>query len=542
MLDPKELEKRQSAALAKLDFDAILKAGGTPALKEAIEEAHQVAGTALMEESHKARSATRKLIFGDNLIVMRDLPSNSVHLCCTDPPFNSGRNYNMYLGSQAEQTAFADTWTWDDAAIESREEIQRLSRNHEVYGRLNHYLEGYDVMFQYPVSGWHATTRAYLAFMGPRIVEIYRLLRDDGSFYLHCDATASHYLKGMLDAVFGQKNFRNEIVWGYRTGGISKKYWPRKHDTLLFYVKSSAYKHNAIQDRVYYEKPFFTSNQDEQGRYYADVFIRDVWEDVKPLINVSKERLGYPTQKPRALYERIIKASSNEGDIVLDPFVGCGTTIDAAEALNRQWIGIDLTILALDPMQRRLADRYGFKPSVGYESGGYPKNLQEAMALARENKKHHDFANWAVTRLGLNPTQDSGDGGMDGTSSILVQERASGEGLPRVIAEVKTGETVGVKEVRAFRTAMSNVNAMIGIFITLAREPTASMRAEQEFAGYIEHNGKRYNRLQFWSIDNTFFDNPDTINHLVNLPWPIKPQNKSDRHYDGQQQEITLDN
>ena len=542
MLDPKELEKRQKAELAKLDFDAILEAGGTPALKAAIEEAHQVAGSALMEESHKARSATRKLIFGDNLTVMRDLPSNSVHLCCTDPPFNSGRNYNMYLGSQAEQTAFADTWTWDDAARESREEIRLLSRNHEVYGRLNHYLEGYDVMFQSPVSGWHATTRAYLAFMGPRIVEIYRLLRNDGSFYLHCDPTASHYLKGMCDAVFGQKNFRNEIVWGYRTGGISKKHWPRKHDTLLFYVKSSTYKHNAIQERVYYEKPFFTSKQDEQGRYYADVFIRDVWEDVKPLINVSKERLGYPTQKPRALYERIIKASSNEGDIVLDPFVGCGTTIDAAEALNRQWIGIDLTILALDPMQRRLEVRYGLKPSVDSEREGHPKNLQEAMALARENKKHHDFANWAVTRLGLNPTPDSGDGGMDGTSPILVWEPASGEELARVIAEVKTGEAVGVNEVRAFRTAMSNANAMIGIFITLAREPTASMRAEQEFAGYIEHNGKRYNRLQFWSIDDTFFDNPDAINHLVNLPWPIKPQNKSDRHYDGQQQKITLDN
>ena len=185
-------------------------------------------------------------------------------------------------------------------------------------------------------------------------MEMHRILRDDGSIYLHIDHTAHAYVKALMDAIFGRKNFRNEIVWSYRTGGVSTKYWPRKHDTLLFYVKSSDYSHMPIQERVYYDKPFFTSLIDEQGRHYADVYVRDVWEDIKPLINTSKERTGYPTQKPLALYERIVEASSNQNDIVLDPFCGCATTPIAAERLGRQWIGIDIWDGAYETVLDRL--------------------------------------------------------------------------------------------------------------------------------------------------------------------------------------------
>ena len=183
---------------------------------------------------------------------------------------------------------------------------------------------------------------AFLCWMAVRMLEMDRVLKDTGSIYLHCDPTASHYLKAMMDAIFGRKNFRNEIVWSYRTGGVSKRYWPRKHDIILFYVKSDSYEHSPIQERVFYDKPFFTEQVDAEGRYYADVYVRDVWDDIKPIINVSKERTGYPTQKPLALYKRMIEASSNPGDMVLDPFAGCATTCVAAEQLGRQWIGIDI--------------------------------------------------------------------------------------------------------------------------------------------------------------------------------------------------------
>ena len=347
--------------------------------------------------------------------------------------------------------------------------------------------------------------------------------------YLHCDAHASHYLKVMMDTIFGAANFRNEIVWGYRTGGVSKRHWPRKHDTLLFYVKSGAYQHNPLQERIYYEKPFFTANQDEQGRYYADVFVRDVWEDIKPLINVSKERLGYPTQKPLALLERIINASSKPGDIVFDPFCGCGTALDAAHGLQRHWVGIDLTVLALEPMERRLRERHGLVPKVDYDIEGYPTTRQDAILLAEQNP--HDFANWAVTRLGLSPTANSNDGGFDGTGKVLLWENQRlAEQLP-VIAEVKSGRSLTPNQVRAFRTAMQDANAAIGIFITL-HPVTRGMRNLAEAEGAIEQNGRRYPRLQFWQVTDTYFEEGVLP---VSLPWQVDERPKAARHYGGEQ-------
>ena len=468
---------------------------------------------------------------------MREMQTGSYHICYLDPPYNSGRNYNIFLaGSKAQRKAFDDIWRWDDAARENQDAVLHYDGRHpelvETMDNLSDCFNGFSPHFEGGGGKRRSgaeSMRAYLAFMAPRLAEIWRLLRPEGSIYLHCDAHACHYLKCMLDAIFGAQNFRNEIVWGYRTGGVSKKHWPRKHDTLLFYVKSGAYQHNPLQERIYYEKPFFTANQDEQGRYYADVFVRDVWEDIKPLINVSKERLGYPTQKPLALLERIINASSNPGDIVFDPFCGCGTALDAAHGLGRRWVGIDLTVLALEPMERRLRERHNLIPNVDYDIEGYPTTRQDAILLAEQNP--HDFANWAVTRLGLSPTANSNDGGFDGTGKVVLWEKHGEATRLPVIAEVKSGRSLNLNQVRAFRTAMQDANAAIGIFITL-HPITRGMRNLAEAEGAIEHNGQRYPRLQFWQITDAYFDDGLIP---VSLPWRVDERPKAARHYGGEQ-------
>ena len=240
------------------------------------------------------------------------------------------------------------------------------------------------------------------------------------------------------------------------------------------------------------------------------------------------ERLGYPTQKPRLLYERMIKASSNKGDIVLDPFCGCGTTIDAAHTLGRRWMGIDITILALDPMRQRLKDRHGLEPSIDYHIEGYPTNMQEVHKFLKEGdkRKYHDFSNWAVTRLGLKPTRDVGDGGLDGVGHVtLWNPQQMKETDARILAEVKTGRPT-IAQVRAFSRVMDKNNAEVGIFITLG-SISAGMRQEAESMGRFEHNQQTYPRLQFWRIDDAYFENPDIINSLVRLPSEWRDPSKS---------------
>ena len=234
------------------------------------------------------------VVYDDCLNVLSRLPQCCIDLIYIDPPFYSGSNYKTRDGNDV----FTDKWSSLDE---------------------------------------------YLDWLLIRISAMRQILKETGSIYVHLDWHASHYVKVRMDGVFGINNFQNEIIWGYRTGGISKKHWPRKHDVLLLYSKTDRFTFNALQERIYYDSPFFVSNQDEQGRYYADVYIRDVWDDeLKPVINVSNERTGYPTQKPKTLLERIIKASSNENDIVADFFCGSGTTLVVAERLGRKWFGCDV--------------------------------------------------------------------------------------------------------------------------------------------------------------------------------------------------------
>ena len=277
---------------------------------------------------------------------MRGIDSDCIDLIYLDPPFNTNRNYKAPIGSPAEGAEFNDIWTDEELIKFQKEWHGEIAETHEDLYQI---IQATGAIYGKSMS-------IYLMAMAVRLFEMHRILKPTGSIYLHCDPTASHYLKIVLDSLFGKENFRNEIVWSYRTGGVSKNYFPRKHDILMFYVKSSDYVHTPLQERIYYEKPFFTEKIDEQGKYYADVYIRDVWDDIKPLINMSKERTGYPTQKPIDLIDRIIEASSNEGDLVLDPFCGCATACVSAEQLQRQWIGIDISPSAEDITKLRLEE------------------------------------------------------------------------------------------------------------------------------------------------------------------------------------------
>ena len=299
----------------------------------------------------------RTLYQGDCLDWMRRWPDECADLIYLDPPFNSSAGYDVRsetgTNGMSRARAFNDTWKWDAAAAE------RLSRIQDDAG----HPAGNTVAGLLHQLG-ESSMLAYLTYMAERLVEMRRLLKKTGSIYLHCDQTASHYLKIVMDGIFGASNFRNEVVWSYRTGGVSKRYWPRKHDVLLFYVKTDAYRHRPLQERVLYDKPFFNARFDEEGRPYADVYVRDVWDDIKPIINVSKERLGFPTQKPVALLERIIEASSSPGHMVLDPFCGCGTTVVAAEKLGRRWAGVEISEFAIELIQERRLNEMGVKAAV----------------------------------------------------------------------------------------------------------------------------------------------------------------------------------
>jgi len=415
---------------------------------------------------------------------MREWPSQFVDLIYLDPPFNSKANYNQTFGTgngvPAQVRAFVDTWIWNDAA---QERLTRLKK--AVSHPAHQVIRGLEIVLG------ESGMLAYLTYMAERLAEMRRLLRDTGSIYLHCDPSASHYLKLLMDGIFGARNFMNEAVWSYRTGGVSKRRWPRKHDILLFYQASKRYKHKPIVERVYYDKPFFTELQDEKGRYYADVYVRDVWEDIKPLINVSAERIGYPTQKPVALGDRIIEASSSKGDLVLDPFVGGGTTVEAAFNKGRNWLGIDISPRAIDLIKfRRLKD-------ASIPVHGIPTDMEAARMMLRSNP--FDFEAWAVTRVdGLAPNQVKvGDGGIDGRGAI--HATVEGEsGL--VLAQVKGGN-YSAGALRDFQHVMAREDATAGVFITMTKTTVPKALADAARFGAYSIGASSYPRLQFWSIE-----------------------------------------
>lgn len=441
-----------------------------------------------------------KLYYGDNLdILRRYVKDESVDLVYLDPPFNSNRDYNVLFAEQsgkraaAQIKAFEDTWRWDEASALAYEEIV------EAGGKVSTAMQAFHTYLG------ESNMLAYLAMMAPRLVELRRVLKSTGSIYLHVDPTASHYLKLLMDKIFGAENFQNEVIWHYRTGGVSKQRFGRKHDILLFYSKTSKHGFIAPEVKEYYKnaagknfKPAWEDRKggrDEDG-YYHYVYMDDVW-DIPAVFNMSKERLGYPTQKPEKLLERIIKASSNEGDVILDPFCGCGTTVAVAERLNRKWIGIDVTHLAISLMKHRLSDKFGSE--VKYNVVGEPVSLPDAKELARTDP--YQFQWWSLGLVGARPTEQKkgADKGIDGRLYFHDEPNTKKRKTKQIIFSVKSGHT-GVSDIRDLRGVIEREVAQIGVLICM-QKPTRNMKKEATSAGFYDSYWKKHPRLQIITVE-----------------------------------------
>lgn len=560
------------------------------------------------------------LYYGDNLTWLRDhdrFPNDSIDLIYLDPPFNSNADYNVIFNepsgeqSQAQIKAFDDTWGWDKKASEDAiKELGVAGGKPEVVDYINWIAKR--------GGSFSKSTAAYLSMMSIRLIELRRVLKPTGSIYLHCDPTASHYLKTIMDTIYGSDNFRSEIIWR-RTGSnnAAKRFGPM-HQTIFYYVKSNkAHFHPvpAPYTKNYIEH-FFT-DQDERGKYqsvaltgpgiragdsglkwrnynptgvnrhwqpasylykkyqkltgddlskypllerldrldsiglihwgntntvprykyYLDdapgVFLQDIWayqpgtegcvfghpnkgidQDVKWLSTKDKERLGYQTQKPEGLLDRIIKASSKAGEIVLDPFCGCGTTIASAQKLKRHWIGIDVTWLAIDKAEKRLRESYGDKIKKDYVTKGQPVDVASARALADKNKK--EFEIWAISLVEAASREH--DGGVDGVLSIPESKGTT----TKVIVQVKGGKNLNPGMVRDLMGTVENEKAAIGLLITLEK-PTIGMNELANHAG--DYNSpiwdKSFPRIQIRTVgeifDGKFFE----------LPWGESPAKKA---------------
>ena len=490
---------------------------------------------------------TNSLYFGDNLDILRErIADESVDLIYLDPPFNSNATYNVLFRegdgerSAAQITAFDDTWRWSvESELAYREVVNDGPRAlGDMLQAMRSFLGQNDMM-------------AYLTMMAQRLVELRRVLKPTGSIYLHCDPTASHYLKLLLDAVFDVRNYKNEIAWKRTSAHNDSSAYGRAHDIIFMYTKDwtnfqwnrqyqaydqeyldSHYRRTTPEGRQYrtdnltagglsgggyeYEwngvtrvwrapretmerwqregRIYYTRNGVAEYIRYLDempgVPVQDVWTDISPINSQARERLGYPTQKPEALLQRIIGASSNEGDVVLDPFCGCGTATSAAERLNRRWIGIDITHLAIALIRHRLHDTFGdaLRP---YDVIGAPADLAGAQALARHDR--YQFEWWALGLVDARPAQDKRRGADSGIDGYINFFDDNGGRAKRVIVQVKSG-SVGVAQIRDLKGVVERENAAIGVFITL-RRPTAPMTREALAAGF--YVPERYPNLQF---------------------------------------------
>jgi len=489
-----------------------------------------------------------KLYFGDNLDVLRRVDSGSVDLIYLDPPFNSKATYNILykspVGADSQKKAFEDTWRWEDGAEFAVEQVRRSDvKIFRVLQALQGFLGQGDLM-------------AYLAMMTVRLLELRRVLKPSGSLFLHCDPTASHYLKAILDAIFGGENFRNEIIWLRSRNPKGSQHAGRKFspstDTILYYSSSpdSPFYEDAIrlpltEEQLLEKYP----RQDEFGRY-ADgpvlcsssmgprpnlVYeykgftpppwgwrmtlnklkeldaagnlswsksgaprrklrpgddrgnpVTSFWGDIAPVNSQAEERIGYPTQKPRALLERIISAATQSGDVVLDPFCGCGTAVHAAERLGRRWIGIDITYLAIQVIEDRIRT---WLPNCKYDVDGIPKDEFAARQLARLDP--HVFQEWAVGRLGGQSRGKGPDRGVDGEIAFLLGSKSYGLG----IVSVKAGKHVGPDAIRVLKSVVEREGANLGVFVCLD-EPTSEMRKEAAVAGRVELPGGSRPKIQ----------------------------------------------
>ncbi|MCY3720508.1 MAG: site-specific DNA-methyltransferase [Anaerolineaceae bacterium] len=516
------------------------------------------------------------LYYGDCLEIMAGWPDECIDLIYLDPPFNSNTDYNILYGASASRRAqllaFEDTWVWDAFAVRRVEQIENALAHpaHRAIKGLRLMLDKTGML-------------AYLSYMAQRLAIMKRLLKPTGSLYLHCDPTASHYLKILLDEVFERNNFRNEIAWRRLHGGKSDAgQYGRSSDRLLFYPRSANFHftpprlkdhdekvldtwYNRTDERgVYASRPLtaagssggdsgqpwrgiaptghWTVHRILQQRYEEETGVKlqgtvrerleilakngfidfssgglpswrryleeanpprvhDLWVDdeVKPIGRTSKERLGYPTQKPVALLERIITASSKEGDIVLDPFCGCGTTVAAAHNLGRRWLGIDISPFAIKLIVKR---RF---PGMRIDTLGFPVDMEGAKELARENP--FDFEKWAIDCIsGMMPnTSQRGDGGIDGRGTLILKPEQFSD---QVVAQVKGG-SYSISHLRDFLHTLERESAALGVFITLDTlrgRRRQNAEAELAGAGSIVLGASTFPRAQLWSIEDWFTD------------------------------------
>ncbi|NQS98379.1 MAG: restriction endonuclease [candidate division Zixibacteria bacterium] len=446
------------------------------------------------------------LYYGDNLKIMQaKIEDKSVDLIYLDPPFNSQADYNVIFRDElgeappAQIKAFTDFWHWPEAV----EEYERLII--EAPDRIRKVISGfYEFVGPNPLM-------AYLVMMTSRLLEMYRVLKPTGSLYLHCDPTASHYLKIILDIIFDKRNFQREIIWriGWVSGFKTKaKNWVRNHDTILYYTKSDEFIFN--KQYIPYKEGYKRRGEDDSPKDKPGIPIEDVWGISKEekltsiqIMSFSKEKLGYATQKPLALLERIIKASSNPGDIVFDPFCGCGTTIEAAEKLDRNWIGIDITYHAINLITKRLNDAFGGE--CDYSIIGLPEDYPSAQALATQDS--YEFQWWALDLVGARPAggvddkKKGADKGIDGIYPFIDDmDRKS----KIAIVSVKGGKT-GPEHIRDLKGTVEREKAAMGILITLS-PPTEAMRVEAATAGSYESEvfKKRYPKIQIISVKEYF--------------------------------------
>jgi DNA modification methylase len=441
------------------------------------------------------------LYYGDNLDILRRYGKDeSVDLVYLDPPFNSDQNYNVLFAEQngsrsaAQIKAFEDNWRWDEGAARAYQEVV------EAGGRVSQVMQAFRTFLG------DSDMMAYLAMMARPLAELRRVMKPTASIYLHCDPTASHYLKMLMDAIFGPAQFQNEIVWHYRGGGVSKTRWGRRHDVLLFYTKGDEWTFNvdAVRDpyskesleRLKYkakafrgEKVYDTYEPNPLGKHPDDVW------DIQPIMPSAKQRLGYPTQKPERLLERIIKAGSDEGDVVLDPFCGCGTTIAVAQRLKRKWIGIDITHLAITLIKHRLENAFGGRAK--YRVVGEPVSLPDAKVLAEQDP--YQFQWWALGLVGARPVEQKrgADRGIDGRIFFFDDPRMLKS--KQIVLSVKSGG-VSVKDVRDLRGVVEREKAEMGVLITLEAS-TKQMRAEAAGAGFYTSPWGKHSRLQILSVE-----------------------------------------
>lgn len=500
------------------------------------------------------------LFYGDNLDVLRTLPSDSVDLVYLDPPFNSARNYNVIFarGEHADSAgaqiqAFEDTWAWTPVTDDQFAEY--------VNGGLP--LRAAEALRAFHTLLGENDALAYLVNMAPRLVELHRILNDTGSLWLHCDPTMSHYLKVLLDAIFDPRSFQNEVIWKRTyTKGDARRKLGKNHDVILYYAKGT----QPVFNRVYtdhsdvYRQTFKFDDKDGRGPYasapldspnprpnltyeykgfspptkgwrvshsemerldtdgrlifpkkqggrirrklYASeqpgVPVDDIWTDIPPISSQAAERLGYPTQKPLALLERILALATNPGDVVLDPFAGCGTTIDAAQKLGRKWIGIDVTYIAVDLILKRLEHSYGPDVLDDIEVSGIPRDAGAAQALFDTNP--FDFERWAVSLVGAQPNaKQVGDRGIDGVGRFPLG--GGKHNLGRVLVSVKGGKQLNPAMVRDLAGTLNTENAELGVLI-VQRDPTRGMIEAANRAGTYTHpaNGQRLPKVQIVTV------------------------------------------